>query len=160
MFIGQKGLVVSGHRNVTKNDMGVIHSSMREFIGYEEFDYIVFGGARGTDTLALASALDLRQTGMKVPTLVVVVPDRLVNQPVETRDISLKADRLIELKHPITSEDHFWALQHRNEVMVDLVFPEGHLLALWNTKPSGTANAVRYARELGVDVSVRTLESF
>lgn len=159
MTFGKLGLVVSGHRELADGDDAVIRETMARFIGYGEFDYIMFGGARGTDTFALAAALDLRSTSPKPLTLVVVVPDILVAQPRETTAISERADRVIELRHPITRDDNFWSLRHRNEFMVDWVFPEGRLLAFWNGEKSGTANAVYYARSAGLEVSTCAIKS-
>lgn len=132
---------------------------MAEFIGYGEFDYIMFGGARGADTFALAAVLDLRNLGRKTPQLIVVVPDTLAVQPRETWGTAEKADRVIELQHAITPMNGFWALHHRNEFMLDWVAPKGRLLAFWNGKKSGTANAVFYARNNDVEVSVRAIKS-
>lgn len=158
VIFGNNGLVISGHRDLAEGDHSTIRKSMAEFVGYNEFDYIMFGGARGADTVALASVLELRKTGAKTPFLVVVVPDTLSAQPRQTRDISLMADRLIELHHPVTPADHYWALHHRNEFMLDWVYPKGRLLAFWNEKKSGTANAVAYAKWLGMDVSIRSIK--
>jgi uncharacterized phage-like protein YoqJ len=159
VIFGRVGLVVSGHRELADGDDAVIRKTMGEFIGYGEFDFIMFGGARGADTFALAAALDLRSTSPKPLTLVVVVPDTLAQQPRETWATSERADRIIELGHPITREDNFWALRHRNEFMIDWVFPEGRLLAFWNGERSGTANAIFYARDAGVEASTRTVKS-
>lgn len=159
MIFGQVGLVVSGHRELADGDDAIIRKTMVEFIGFGEFDFIMLGGARGTDTFALAAALDLRDTSPKPPLLIVVVPDTLAMQPRETWATSEKADRVIELGHPITREDNFWSLRHRNEFMIDWVFPKGRVLAFWNGEKSGTANAVFYARDQGLEVSTRAIKS-
>jgi uncharacterized phage-like protein YoqJ len=153
------GLVITAHRDLADGDDLVIRKAMKEFIGYGEFDYIMFGGARGGDTFALAAALDLRNTSPKPLKLVVVVPDTLAAQPRETWATTERADRIIELRHRITHEDGYWALHHRNEFMVDWAYPEGRLLAFWNGEKSGTANAVFYARRMGMEDSVRTIKS-
>lgn len=157
MCFGDNGLVISGHRDLADGDDLIIRKGMADFISYNEFDYIMFGGARGTDTYALATALDLRASAKKVPMLIVVVPDTLAAQPRETWDISRRADRIIELGHEITPNDRFWALRHRNEFMIDWVFPLGRLLAFWNGEKSGTANAVYYAKDY-IEVSTRTIK--
>lgn len=155
MIFGRRGLVVSGHRDLVDGDEDIIHKAMAEFIGYGEFDYIMFGGARGADTVALMCALDLRKAPLR---LVVVVPDTLAVQPRDTWGASQHADRVIELGHAITSADRFWSLHHRNEFMIDWVAPDGRLLAFWNGMKSGTANAVHYAQDMGVEVSRRAIK--
>ena len=157
MIFGKNGLVISGHRDLADGDDLIVRKAMVEFIGYNDFDYLMFGGARGVDTLALAIALDLRETATKKPMLIVVVPDTLAAQPQETRVTSARADRVIELQHPVTPSDRFWALRHRNEFMIDWVFPLGRLLAFWNGEKSGTANAFYYARDY-IEVSTRMIK--
>lgn len=159
MIFGQRGLVITAHRELVEGDDLRIRKGVEDFIGFNDFDYILFGGARGGDTLALATALELRSTSRRPLMLVVVVPDTLAAQPRETWSVSEKADRVIELHHPITRENNFWALRHRNEFMIDWAYSDGRLLAFWNGEKSGTANAVFYARELGLEVSVRSIKS-
>lgn len=159
MCFGRVGLVISGHRDLADDDHTVIRKTMSEFIGYGEFDYMMFGGARGSDTFALAAALDAREHVEKKPLLVVVVPDTLAAQPRETWATSERADRIIELRHQITADNRFWSLRHRNEFMLDWVFPAGRLLAFWTGERSGTANAVYYARDQGIEVSHRPIKS-
>lgn len=164
MIFGRRGLVISAHRELVEDDEEVIRKGMADFIGFNDFDYVMFGGARGGDTVALAAALELRSTLLRPPTartlnLIVVVPDTLAAQPQETWEVSRRADRIIELHHPITRENNFWALHHRNEFMLDWVYPEGRLLAFWNGGKSGTANAVSYAHKLDMEVSTRRLKS-
>lgn len=159
MIFGQRGLVITAHRELVEDDALRIRKGMEDFISFNDFDYIMFGGARGGDTVALASALELRHLSRRPLMLVVVVPDTLAAQPRETWAVSERADRVIELHHPITRENNFWALRHRNEFMIDWVYPHGRLLAFWNGEKSGTANAVYYARRIDLEVSTRKIQS-
>lgn len=158
MIFGRNGLVISAHRELAEGDEAIIRKGMSDFIAFNDFDYIMFGGARGGDTTALAAALGLRHTSKRPLKLVVVVPDTLDAQPQETWEVTQRADRIIELNHPITRTNNFWALHHRNEFMLDWVYPHGRLLAFWNGEKSGTANAVHYARRIDLEVSTRTIQ--
>jgi hypothetical protein len=152
------GLTITAHRDLADGDDLLIRKGMAEFIGYGEFDFIMFGGARGGDTFALAAALDLRTTGPKNPKLIVVVPDTLAAQPRETWATTERADQVIELHHKITRDDGWQAFHRRDHFMVDWVFPEGRVLAFWNNERSGTGNTVFYARDMGVEVSIRPIK--
>ena len=158
MIFGRSGLVISAHRELAEADVPLIRKGMADFIGFRDFDYIMFGGARGGDTVALAAALELRHTSPRPLKLIVVVPDTLAVQPRETWEVSQRADRIIELHHSITRANNFWALHHRNEFMLDWVYPQGRLLAFWNGEKSGTANAVHYARRIDLEVSTRKIQ--
>lgn len=151
------GLVISGHRELLPEDVLVVQREVELFLGFDDFDTWVFGGARGVDTLALAHVLQLRGVASR-PRLLVVVPNTVTQQPTETRAVTLQADLVVELRHPITREDNFWALHHRNEFMIDWVAPEGHLLAFWNGQPSGTRNAIQYAQSQHVEISRRSIK--
>jgi hypothetical protein len=164
VIFGRNGLVISAHRELAEGDEAVIRKGMADFIAFNDFDYIMFGGARGGDTVALAAALECRSILVRPPAardlkLIVVVPDTLSVQPRETWQVSQKADRIIELRHPITRTNNFWALHHRNEFMLDWVCPHGRLLAFWNGEKSGTANAIHYARRIDLEVSTRKIQS-
>lgn len=153
------GLAITAHRELSEGDDIRIRKGMAEFIGYSQFDFIMFGGARGGDTFALSAALELRHTSTKPLKLIVTVPDTLSQQPRETWITTERADQLIELRHPILREDGFSAYHRRDAFMVDWVFPEGRLLAFWNGGKSGTGNTIRYANSVGVEVSVRPINS-
>jgi hypothetical protein len=164
VIFGQRGLVITAHRELAEGDDLRIRKGMADFIAFNDFDYIMFGGARGGDTVALAAALECRSILVRSPStrdlkLIVVVPDTLAVQPRETWEVSQRADRVIELHHPITRADNFWALHHRNEFMLEWVHPQGRLLAFWNGEKSGTANAIHYARRIDLEVSTRKIQS-
>jgi hypothetical protein len=110
-------------------------------------DVIYFGGARGGNTEALRAALHFRGDA-KRPKLIVVVPDSLARQPLETQIWSKKADAVVELNHPITKEDGFAAYGKRDQYLVDrattvLAFFSGNYA-------TGTGKTVRMAETKGV----------
>lgn len=151
-------LVVSGHRDVTLSDIRIIRQTMIEYLEYREHDEILFGGARGADTVALETALEIRESfSVTWPKLIVVVPNTVREQPASSLPAIGKADQVIELKRPITRDDKFFSLHHRNHFMIDWAAPDGRLLAFWNGKPSGTGNVIRYANSQMVEVSTRTI---
>ena len=152
-------LVVSGHRDVTLSDIRVIRRAMIEFLEYREFDEVLFGGARGADTTALETALEIRASfsGVIGPKLIVVVPNTIYEQPSSARPAIAQVDQVIELKRPITRDDKFFALHRRNHFMIDWAAPDGRLLAFWNGKPSGTGNTIHYANSQKIEVSTRMI---
>lgn len=111
-------------------------------------DAIYFGGAKGGDTEALKAALFYR-TGRR-PWLVVVVPDVVTKQPFETRAWTHRADEVIELKNPITSDDDYEAYTIRDQYLVDV----GSLLvAFWRGNyKTGTGKTVRMAENSGLKI--------
>lgn len=121
---------------------------MKALVGNKTLDAIYFGGARGADTEALKAALEFREG--QHPKLVVVVPDTVENQPSDTREWTRKADEVIELRNPITSEDSYASFKARNQYLVDAATL---LVAFWNgVYKSGTGSAVRMAERAGIPV--------
>jgi hypothetical protein len=139
---------ITGHRVVGSNSKKRIWSAMRALVGNQTIDSIYFGGAGGTDTEALKASLYQRK-GVR-PWLVVVLPDRLENQPLVTHEFSRMADELIELRNPITNKDRYRSYKIRNEFLVDI---SSFLLAFFNGNyDSGTGSAIRYAEKKGTKV--------
>jgi uncharacterized phage-like protein YoqJ len=121
---------------------------MALLVAREGIEELWFGGARGTDTVALLAALAHRKEGR--PKLVVVVPDKVSRQPYEAQAAIRRADQVIELGHPITKEDRYAAFKERNVYLVDHT---SFLVAFWTGDyKTGTGHAVAYAERDGIKV--------
>jgi predicted Rossmann fold nucleotide-binding protein DprA/Smf involved in DNA uptake len=139
---------VTGHRELGPKSLARLRSAMKGLAQNPRIDAIYLGGALGSDTEALKAALEYRQG--KRPWLVVVVPDRLKNQPWHTRKWSQKADELIELGNQITAENQWRSYKIRDEYLVDVC---SFLVAFFNGDySSGTGYTVRYAEKDGLQV--------
>ena len=103
-----------------------------------------FGGADGSDTVALESAHGRTRCE-------VIVPARVVNQPAQAREaIWACADAVVELKHPSFPRPE--AYYARNRRLVDganrlLAFTDGQ-------KRGGTYWTIRYATSRGVPIDL------
>ena len=109
--------------------------------------------AEGSDQIFAEVVLDAGGT------LVVVVPSQDYEQTFEDESVlanyqSLlaRAARVVMLDSPIPSQDAFWVAGRR------VVDDAQRLVAVWDGKPAGglggTADVVRYANELGMEVDV------
>lgn len=146
---------ITAHRNTTQDDDKIIYLAMTTLMCDPGIEAIYFGGARGGDTVSLKAAIEIRGLWDNIPELVVVVPDRIEDQPRIAREWILKADRVIELKNPITPSDQYRSYDIRNEYLVNVAQKgEGFIVAFWNSKPSGTANCVGFAKAMEVPVQV------
>jgi len=151
---GPRRVAVTGNRRLTTADRVVIRRVLRELLADDEVETIYFGGALGADTEALRAALDLRRGNR--PRLVVVLPDTLDVQPLATRDVSRRADEVVELRRPIDAADGWRAYHARNRWMVDRA---SLVVAFWDGDPrSGTGATVAYARRRGVAVRIVEVE--
>lgn len=144
-----KAVAISGHRDVSPEDVRRIWAVMKVVVENKTIDEVWVGGARGTDDEALKAALHYRKGSR--PKLVVVVPDVIAKQPRECWEAIHQADEVIELRNEITHDDGFASFQLRNEFMVDHA---AALIAFWSGKRSGTGNAVAYAKKIQCPVRV------
>jgi hypothetical protein len=134
-------VAITGSRVVSLQGREKIHRIMKEVVEDRNVKAIRFGGAEGSDTIALEAAL-LTRKGTK-PKLTVLLPNRLSDQPTETHNITLRADEVIELGRHITSGDGFQSYHLRND---DLIHPANVVVAFWNGKDaSGTLSVIRKA---------------
>lgn len=153
-------VAITGSREIVSYDAGTIDRAMKDVV--KEASVIYFGGAIGSDSVALAAALKHRGKG-KGPKLIVVVPDTLSKQPRATRSVSSKADKVIELGNKITAFDGWKAYRTRNVYMVDRA---ELLVAFWNgktkqvNKAAGTAGTIEYAKENGKKVSIIDMDGY
>lgn len=144
-----KVVVISGHRDISPDDLRKVWAGVKLLVANSSVDEIWVGGARGVDNEALKAALHYRGEA-KRPKLVVVVPDRIQNQPSECWEWIRRADSVIELQHPITAADKYASYRNRNEFMLN---HGSALVAFWSgNKKSGTGSAVNYAKRLNIPV--------
>lgn len=140
-------IAISGIRDLSQWDLPVIEDHMMEVLS-ERVDQIVFGGARGTDTVALAAAC-AALAGVRPPKLVVVVPKRLKDQPIEAQEWAREcADEIIELQAPRLSTE---AYRRRNK---ELISRADALVAFWDGSQGGTGMTIALAQEAGIPVEI------
>jgi hypothetical protein len=112
---------ITGIRDVSPLSYDDIATTMMEIINKLKPNKILFGGARGADTISLMSAWLVRGDRSD-PKFVVVVPFTVSDQPKGVRDvISMYADEVVELNLPKQK----WAYQRRNKYIIehsDVVF--------------------------------------
>lgn len=139
---------VTGHRDICADVMKIINDEITKIVRDDSVDAMYFGGASGSDTEALKSAIGMR-TG-KRPMLVVVVPDSVESQPIETRKWTKSADEVIELGNKITSLNSFKSYLIRDKYLVDMATS---LIAFWNgSYSSGTGKTVKMAEKIGIPI--------
>ncbi len=147
-------VAITGNRRIAKADREAVRNEIRRLVADPDVGTILFGGAVGADTEALAAARALRSGGR--PALVVVVPDTLDAQPRAARQVAASADSIVELGSPIRPGDRWGAYHRRNRWMVDRAT---RLIAFWNGRTrSGTGATVAYARRVGVPVEIVDVE--
>lgn len=150
-------VAITGNRSLNEKDRIKIFETMKFIVTNPNVNSIYFGGAVGSDTVALESALNI--ICLEKPKLIVVVPNMLKDQPKETRKISELADELVELKNVITASDGYRSYQARNEYMVDNVGKDGVVVSFWDKDQSGgTYNCISYALKCGKTVLNVTVE--
>jgi hypothetical protein len=146
-------------------DRRVFEAYMRYLVTRVQVKYIVFGGARGGDIVALHYALKFRVGNS--PRLVVVLPVDLEMQPRETQEVTMMADELIELKqesHDASGEFRNEIYKNRNRVMLTYRDGEGYdklVLAFWTGQKSfsGTWSTIATARKMAITVEIAWLGS-
>lgn len=124
---------------------------------------IIFGGARGVDSISLSAARRARGS-FAAPYLVCIVPDRVATQPLGAqRIIRTCADEIIECKRPLHDAGSFHA---RNKTMLVTAQERSSdldqapvcvgFLDQWNSSDpkvgGGTASTMHYARAMGLEV--------
>lgn len=126
-------IAITGHRDYP--DRGALFKGLDNLRARE----YIFGGARGADSDALEYMAITQPRSLRT----VVVPNRVIDQPIYTRAIiKNNATRIIELKN--TGLDRFMI---RNRNMVDR---STHVRAFYDFRGSGgTFNTIQYARLKG-----------
>lgn len=144
----------TGHRpeKLTVSEEEVLAGLRREIQRAVEdgIQTFISGMARGVDIWAAEIVLALRDEGVPVR-LIAASPFRGFEERwgeewrARYQRVLARAD-LVRFICPRYSK---WCFQQRNEWMVDHA---ARVIAVWNGQPSGTGNAVRYARVKGVEV--------
>lgn len=150
---GKKGkLIASSFDRLLPSDLKRIKWIIKEVVRDPKVGRVVFGGAMGADTVALQYAYKYRIG--RVPELLVIVPARVADQPVETRAVTwLCADRVIEMGQQLRNEDgkfRYVIYRNRNVRMLDEAkgVHGSRVVAFWNGQRtrSGTWSTIALAR--------------
>lgn len=139
-------IAITANRNLTSEDEETIARTMRDLCATKPAE-LIFGGARGGDTVALRAAKRYREAGTR---LVVIVAGTVAQQPrLAAQAIRECADEVVELGLPITAA----SLKLRNAAMVDR---GTEAVAFWNgVKPhSGTWSCVAYSSRVGKNARI------
>jgi len=143
-----KAATITGHRTLGPVSTRRVWTAAETLLKNLTIDVVYLGGASGVDTEFLKAALQYR-VGLR-PKLIVVVPDTVERQPVSTREWTRRADGVVELFEPITSDNRYLSYKKRNEYLID----QGtFLIAFFNGDfKSGTGSAINYAKKCGKKV--------
>jgi hypothetical protein len=140
-------IAISGTRDVAPRDLPLIESYVGDILA-EGPDEMLFGGARGADTVALAAACTTLE-GQRPPMLTVIVPKRLKDQPVDAQEWAKEcADEILELKAERLNPE---AYRRRNR---ELISRADALVAFWDGESGGTGMTISLAREAGIPVEI------
>ena len=137
-------IAITGHREYP--DRSALFRGLDRFRAREYF----FGGARGVDSDALQYIAQQQPRSIRT----VVVPNRLIDQPVSTQVITKRyASRVIELRN--SGADRYMI---RNRFMVDRAT---RVQAFYDFRGSGgTFNTIEYAKSTGRPVTIEPMISF
>lgn len=165
----KKACCFTGHRpqklgygeNSTQCDQ--LKQTMRDvvvsLIEKEDVAHFISGMALGVDTFAAQIVADLKKEYPWI-TLECAIPCETQATKWSERDRDLyfrliaKCDKETLIQHQYTTD----CMQKRNEYMVD---NSDFVVSVWNGKPSGTGNTVRYAENKGkavIQIDPKTLE--
>lgn len=143
-----KAAAITGHRTLGPISIRRVWTAAETLLNNLTIDVVYLGGASGVDTEFLKAALQYR-VGLR-PKLIVVVPDTVERQPVSTREWTRRADEIVELLEPITSDNRYLSYKKRNEYLID---QSTFLIAFFNGNfKSGTGSAINYAKKCGKKV--------
>lgn len=154
-------VAITGHRKLTPADAALVTARVESLIYEVRPAAVIFGGAVGVDTVALAAAHHhVSHRGGTVRAhhsrLVVIVPDVVRAQPHEAREaIRLYADEVVEMRNPIKRADGWAAYHARNH---EMVLRADVVLGFWDGDTrSGTGSCLAHAQRMGRGVWVETI---
>ena len=139
----------TGHRTYDGSADAELRATISELYNKGARHFRV-GMAEGFDLAAASAVLVARNKHADIE-LEVFIPWRGFEQTFSEsnrRLYSLIVERATQI-HYIAESYYHGVYQERNEKMVD---GADYVIAWWNGKPSGTANTVRYARNVGCPV--------
>jgi len=138
-------LTISGIRDIATADVAIIEMEMASLLSRPRAE-IRFGGARGTDTVALHAACCMNVQHTR---LAVVVPSTVDQQPREAREvIRCCATTVQEMGLSPRDPRSYHA---RNLRMLE---GSGGLLAFWDGGPGGTAFTIQAADRMKLPIEV------
>lgn len=144
--------VITGIRDTPAEAWKAIETRMRAILS-ENPREVVFGGARGSDTMALEAA-GMWRPASSGTALVVIVPGVLENQPQLAQAATRRyATTLVQLRQVISAR----TLQARNNAMLmrGLESDVCRVVAFTDGRSAGgTHNTIQAARRLGIPVEV------
>ena len=154
-------VAITGHRHLLPADAALVTARVEALIYDVRPAVVIFGGAVGVDTVALAAAQHHRSHhGGTVRAhrsrLVVIVPDTVRAQPHDAREaIRLYADEVVEMRNPVKRADGWAAYHARNH---EMVLRADMVLGFWDgDTSSGTGSCLAYATRMGRRVWVETI---
>jgi predicted Rossmann fold nucleotide-binding protein DprA/Smf involved in DNA uptake len=154
-------IAITGNRKLAQTDFNIISQTMEELVKDETVSTIYFGGAIGSDTLALNEAAAYKYAYMRTDVedidLICVVPDTLDKQPFKTQTVSKHlSSKLIELKNKISPDDNYASYHARNHYMVNNAT---EVVAFWNGDTnSGTWSTIKYAKATNKPVTIVNIQ--
>jgi phosphoribosylpyrophosphate synthetase len=144
-------VAITGIRDLAPESESWVWATMEDLVTDPKVKEIRFGGARGSDTIALNAAGNAR-TGDR-PKLVVMVPGKVEHQPPYARDVVRTwADEVKELGLNLKLPSSYII---RNRRLVD---GADVLVAFWDGEKGGTSYTIDYATQRGVPVDVIPVE--
>jgi uncharacterized phage-like protein YoqJ len=144
----------TGIRDVDPSAETSIRAVVKKIVDRPDVVELIFGGARGCDTLAIRAALETRADRAN-PKLTVIVPARVKDQPNEAQPWIRKADEIVQLGLPLRGGRGSVAYRKRNQAMVDRA---DELVAFWDgRKEGGTHMTILIADCKGIPVKVVTV---
>lgn len=116
-----------------------------ELIEKEGVTHFISGVALGVDTYAANIVLNLKAQYLHI-TLECAIPCETQEVKWNERDRDIYYDLLAKCDKETLLQQNYTSncMQKRNEYMVD---NSDYVIAVWNGKPSGTGNTVKYARK-------------
>lgn len=162
--------IIKSYNRLTEQSTKKIEDKIISLIYDDKIEELIFGGAMGSDNLALSIALihknhcfedyDSIITPVKIT---VILPFTIEKQPRECRYNISQADEIIELKGVAKAVGTWvsygsWVSSyfHRNEEMVKRC---DKLVAFWDGFSGGTANTIGIAKKLKKDIEIIWVEA-
>jgi hypothetical protein len=140
-------IAISGSRDIDDDGVRRIEETVPKIIDHHDPKAVLFGGAKGTDTISLRAIYDnFSETDR--PVLKAIVPFKLDDQPKRSvQAIEKYCDEITEMDSPKSKGAYF----ERNQKLVN---QSDKLIACWNGSSKGTAHTIQEAKNKGLDVIV------